>query len=52
MAEGPEPRVMETPGRRVEPEMTYWDWGFGVMVEEPMVRGGGVVRGRREVLVP
>lgn len=36
----------------MEPEIKYWDSAFGVMVEVPMVRGGGVpaaAAGRREV---
>lgn len=55
VVEGPEPRVMEAPGESVWPEMMYWDCAFGVMVEEPMVRGwGSVFEGgeRREVWGP
>ena len=44
---------------RVEPEMRYWDWAFGIMVSVPMVSGTAagappapVVEGRREVLGP
>ena len=55
VAEEPEPKVMAEPGKRVEPEMTYWDCGFAVIVSEPMVRAGRLVVvpvGRREVLEP
>ena len=54
MGEESEPRVMVEPKARVEPEMMYWDWAFGVMVSEPIVRAGALVvaAGRREVLEP
>ena len=53
VVEGPAPRVMGAPlGVRVEPAMTYWDCGFGVMVSVPMVRGAGAgVKGRRVEVV-
>ena len=43
MVEDPEPRVTVEPGKRVEPEMMYWDCAFGVMISEPTVRAGGLV---------
>lgn len=46
---------MVEPGARVEPEIRYWDWAFGTMVLEPMVRAAGsvpVAGGRAEVLAP
>lgn len=56
MVEEPEPRVTDgPPAARVEPEMMYWERGFGVMVSEPMVMGAGVapeVEGRKEVWGP
>lgn len=56
MVEAPEPRVMDGPSaERVEPEMMYWELGFGVMALVPMVRGGRVVpeaEGRKEVRGP
>lgn len=46
--------VMVEPAARVEPEIRYWDWAFGVMVSVPMVRAAAVsaAEGRREVLGP
>lgn len=44
---------MVEPAARVEPEIRYWNWAFGVMVSVPMVRAVGSVptaEGRREVL--
>lgn len=46
---------MVVPAARVEPEMRYWDFAFGVMVCEPMMKAAGsvpVAEGRREVLGP
>lgn len=44
VVEEPEPSVMDgPPGERVEPEMVYWNWAFGVRVSVPMVRRGGAV---------
>lgn len=41
---------------RVEPEITYWDFAFGMMVSVPMVRAAAgpvpAAEGRREVLAP
>lgn len=46
---------MVEPMARVDPEIRYWDWAFGVMVSVPMVRAAAAVsaaEGRREVLGP
>ena len=48
----PDFSVIEGPfGRRVLPEMMYWDWVVGVMVLVPIVRAVGSGP-RREVLEP
>lgn len=56
VVEVPELRVMVEPTARVEPEIRYWDWGFGMMVEVPMVRAGSVpvpmAEGKKEVRGP
>lgn len=59
VVERPEPRVIVEPAARVEPEMRYCDFAFGVMVSVPMVRAAGEVPaslavddGRKEVLGP
>ena len=43
MVEVPEPRVMDEPGERVWPEMTYWDWEFGVIVSLFTMIGAGAL---------